>query len=558
MSDTPEEKPAEKPPEPAAAAPPPAPEPAPAAPAGPVTEADDEPAKGEDEAAKAEPPTPSLLETLDAPLTLATLLLGIVLLAFVQLSTKQLVDNDSLYHVGAANELAVNGDNILTKGKFPWMQGTFLRDHYADKELLFHALLMPFCSSIRTMDANAKYVTIVLGGLVLVAFVSVIRAAGIKHGWLWLLLLMGAGENFTYRLIQTRPHLLSIAIVLFGLRFILQRRSLPLYFFGFLLAWSYSGPQVLPAVALVAMLARWARGGGLVWKPFATSVVGVAAGLVLTPFGWRSNLYLWRVQNVDVLLRAWGVTPTMGKLGAELYPYTTRELVLGTPGFCITLVLCVGALLLARRRPSIRTATLGGVALASVAALFTSAKFLDYAAPLSVLFAASAVDDQWRGGGRTLWRTALANVFALGVIALALFTTARTHALVKKFFSKDPPLRGVATWLAGNAQGVTVVHFEWNEFSTLFHDNRKSFYLYGLDPTFMEVWRPELLEYLDAIKKSTKPLSGRWFAEYQHFDAKARFIVVQQGTAAANACYTSDLVVVHEDEGGAVFALTRE
>src|SRR5271163_5005620 len=66
------------------------------------------------------PKVPSVFRRLDAPLTLVVLALAIGLLAFLQLSTDQLIDHDSLYHVQAAHLLATKGDRIILKRRFPW------------------------------------------------------------------------------------------------------------------------------------------------------------------------------------------------------------------------------------------------------------------------------------------------------------------------------------------------------------------------------------------------------------------------------------------------------
>jgi hypothetical protein len=126
---------------------------------------------------------------------------------------------------------------------------------------------------------------------------------------------------------------------------------------------------------------------------------------------------------------------------------------------------------------------------------------------------------------------------------------------VRRYFGAAPRLRGAAFWLAANARGMTVIHFDWDDFSTLFHDNPDSFYLFGLDPTFLEVYHPDVLEYLEAIRRQERPVSARWFADYADFNPRARFLVVKQQTPEAVACLSANLTIAHEDDGAIVFAL---
>ncbi len=170
------------------------------------------------------------------------------------------------------------------------------------------------------------------------------------------------------------------------------------------------------------------------------------------------------------------------------------------------------------------------------------------------------MDDQWREGrGRPNVRIGLASVFTLVLVGLVVLATAGAHRIVRKYFRDPPQLRGAAGWLASNARGATVIHFDWNDFSTLFHDNPDSYYLFGLDPTFAEVWPPgaKLLEYLEAIRRPVdpKPVSGRFLAEYDGLTPRARFLVVKPYTPEANACLASSLDRVYEDDGGIVFSL---
>jgi hypothetical protein len=68
----------------------------------------------------------------------------------------------------------------------------------------------------------------------------------------------------------------------------------------------------------------------------------------------------------------------------------------------------------------------------------------------------------------------------------------------------------------------------------------------------------KLLEYLEAIRRPVdpKPVSGRFLAEYDGLNPRARFLVVKPYTAEANACLASSLgSPVYEDDGGIVFSL---
>jgi hypothetical protein len=487
------------------------------------------------------PAVPRRVRPLDLALTLAVLILGFFALGLLQASTKELVDHDSLYHVRAANLLPEDGSDFIMKRIFPWMHATFLEQHYADKEFLFHVVLMPFCGDEKSMDAGGKTATILLGTVILAAFAFVLVRMAVRAPWLWLLLLLASGDHFLFRLCETRPHLLSITLMLLGVVAVLERRWLALYCLGYLYSWSYSGPEILPFLALLAAIGRWSRDGTISAAPTVAATVGMLSGLVLNPFT-PNSLYLFRVQNIDVLTHAW-FTPGIARLGSELSPVTTRSVLMSSPGLTLAFVVGFGAMLLARKKPSVRTTQLAFMTLGALGLFFASAKFIEYAAPLVVLFCASAVDDQWKAEW-TPTKLVLACAFALLTTTLVFtgFVKARGHLMELK----PPALSGAASWIARRGErGTVVAHFDWDDFSTLFHDNPHNYYLFGLDPTFAEVWDPEGLQYLQDIRDEKKGLDPAYIFDHFH----ARYLVVPKYRRSEwTAALTAGLDVKYGDD----------
>lgn len=74
----------------------------------------------------------------------------------------------------------------------------------------------------------------------------------------------------------------------------------------------------------------------------------------------------------------------------------------------------------------------------------------------------------------------------------------------------------------------------------------------------MEVYRPDVLEYLEAIRRQERPVSARWFADYKGFEPRAQFLVVKQQTPEAAACLSASLKIEHEDDDAIVFALSGD
>ena len=116
-------------------------------------------------------------------------------------------DADTAYHAAVGRLIAEHG--ILRS--FPWTPMSWLADHYADKELLFHLLYLPF-NGLGWITAS-KLVGTVGGAAVLLSLFGVLRAERVRYPAAWALLPLLVSSAFLYRFALVRPHLLSIALV---------------------------------------------------------------------------------------------------------------------------------------------------------------------------------------------------------------------------------------------------------------------------------------------------------------------------------------------------------
>jgi hypothetical protein len=478
------------------------------------------------------------------------------LCGFVQAGTPALVDRDGYFHARYANLLPARG---LARS-FEWAQESFLRDRFSDEEFLFHVALAPFCRDEASMVGGAKAAVVVLDALIALAFFLVLRAQNMRGAWFFTLLLLAAGNHFLFRLAMARPHLLAILFAVAGAHAILADRRAALAALGFGFAWSYAAPHLLVALALADAVARRLRDGAWRLGPLAASAAGVGAGLVLHPY-FPNDMYELYVQVVLVLAQAWGLVPDAGlRLGAEFDPITTRSLLASSPGALLALVFALGAALLGRERPSSRTVSLGFMTGGTLVLFLLSAKFVEYFAPLAVLFAASAATDALSGRrladvvpGRARRIAAAAGL----AVALAALGARAVHEARRGAAATPPPaLEGAARWLRAHAPpGETVLHLNWGDFPVLFHFDPTHRYLIGFDPTFMWVRDRTRARQLEDVRFGRRPLDpedlartfgGRWLA------------ISKEHPAQLDAALDAGLEPIWEDAGGAVFEIAPE
>ncbi|HEV7920830.1 MAG TPA: hypothetical protein VGR02_08585 [Thermoanaerobaculia bacterium] len=298
--------------------------------------------------------------------TAAVFVVSFFLFAFLFLGMSILVDADSYYHLAVARWYAQEG--IATP--IPWARFSLLATG-ADKEWLFHLLLMPFTLgdaatggrlALAALNASlaaviARYAASVLGP---VGFAVPV--------WLWI-----AAPPFLARAVRLRPELLALLLILLAIGAATRRRYVAFGLIAFAFALGYTAWHVFLFLALL-----WA------WRDrrlALAAILGSIAGLILRPHP-MATMQLWYVQNVEFFRWA-------GKLdvGDEIRPPSLHTLFVSS-AFLLGVAGCW--LLVARRRPDQQPAT-GNQQLAAIAAgvfllLFTRfGRMATYVYPLLLL-----------------------------------------------------------------------------------------------------------------------------------------------------------------------------
>lgn len=204
---------------------------------------------------------------------------------FLHLPT--LWDGDSYYHLAVARLYAQRGPAAT----IPWVRFSLLSNG-ADKDLLFHIVLMPFASAgdaaiggrIALAAFNATLATII-GWL---AFESIGALGFVLPIWLWI-----AAPPFFARIVRLRPELLALTILVLAIGAAAGRRYGWLAGLAFAFTLGYTAFHVFFAICVLWFFATKRTETRLVIAP----AIGIVAGLSLRPHP-IANLRLWYVQNV--------------------------------------------------------------------------------------------------------------------------------------------------------------------------------------------------------------------------------------------------------------------
>ncbi|MCE9583466.1 MAG: hypothetical protein K8T20_13350 [Planctomycetes bacterium] len=497
----------------------------------------------------------SRVKALGAILSCAVALVVAIELRAVQFATPHMLSRDGYYHARYANLLPSRG---LSR-EFAWTQFSFWKNHFSDKEVLFHAWLVPFCRDETTMVAHAKFAAWLLAGAVIAAFGFAMRYTGVRAPPVWALALAGSGSHFLYRLCECRAHVLSIGFFIAGTALLLKGKWKWLAVCGFLYAWSYAAPHMLVAIAMAHAAAMWIHEGKREWRGVAAAAVGVFAGLVIHPYS-PNSLHMWWVQNVVVLQQTWGGASSGLTWGDEFDAVPTRSLVFESTGVFISMIAGTILSVVSARRQllSARTFSLLFIALACFGLYCLSGRFIEYFAPAAVWLVASAVSDLVDADKLSGWWKTRPGAVAWGA-ALAVALLGATHwrtidrSVEESRRCKGPVLAGAARWTRAHLPaGANVGHLNWGDFVQLFAYDPDHHFINGLDPAFMLVTDPARIRYWEEVRTGRQPLDPEEFAAT--FDTEV-LIVTKEVPRQVRMCEDALLERLFEDEKSIVYSL---
>jgi hypothetical protein len=420
---------------------------------------------------------------------------------------------DEYYHLGLAREM---GSDFRIES-FRWTPFSIFFDHFADKEPLFHVLLMPFA---RLPLEQAGLLGTLLGQIFIVgAFALILWRLRVPYAPLFLLALTALGPMFAFRAEMCRPHiwLIGFSLLVLGL-----------------LAMNVSWKVLLPVCALfglahtggwiaIPFAAVWAVAGflsrvpgerRLEWRLPAAAAGGWLLGQLVHPNVPENFRLFWIVNFVIPYQSTAGGEALRSQIGNELTPPEAAILVEQFPSF-VAPVLVLGLLLFGRhlRTRASLTAAVFALAFLGIGSLFLR-RFFELGAPLSVLALALVLREHAAADLRrlprrrsSLWPAVAAAAILLG----ALWTWTRVSAY--GFGTASPP-REVAEWFGTRGRpGERVFTAQWADSAPLFYAAPQLQSLVVLDPTFFLAKDPKLFELYVQIVQGRHPDPARAIRE---------------------------------------------
>ena len=433
------------------------------------------------------------------------------LFAWMRISAPLPWSYDEYYHLGLAREMRTE-PRIES---FRWTPFSILYDHFADKEPLFHLLLLPIASlPLETAGVAGA----LLGQIFLVgSFAWALWSVRAPRPWWFVLALPALGTLFAQRLEMCRPQVWLVGFSALVLALLVERRWKALFVVSALFGLAHTGGWIA-----IAMAALWSLSGLVVreepearrvpWQPIAAAAGGWLLGQLVHP-EVPANFRLFFIQNFVVPLQATsaGDAALRSQLGTEMSRPEIGILLEQWPAFVAPALVLV-ALLFQPRLRSRATLTAGIVSLAFLlAGSLAARRFFELGAPLSLLALALVLRERRERGMPPLlpqWGRTLA---AAGIVLGTLWTVT---SLRSYGYGHTSAPRDMARWLGEHgAAGERVFTAQWADSAPLLYFAPRLQSLVALDPTFFYAKDPRLFQTYVEILRGRHPDPARAIRE---------------------------------------------
>ncbi|MBU4473399.1 MAG: hypothetical protein L6254_02895 [Candidatus Omnitrophica bacterium] len=420
------------------------------------------------------------------------LLLGIVVLIGAQFSIPTLFSADGYLHIRMADFLRQYGLYY----DFHWARFSTFATNFADKDFLYHVLLIPFTflpDIFLGAKLSAAIFTIVL---YLIFWISLKRYCRLNGLIPIFLLLFIYSAPFLSDLSQPRNMTLIIALTLLFVHYLIQRKKWLLFIIAVFYALSHvSGPYLL-LFAFLAEGVRFANDRTFSWESIGMVTLGLLAGFLIHPH-FPDNLLVFYLNGILVPIFAlkWGL-----ELGAEFFPISTRDFVLGYPFILIGLVLLIASSFSRQRKISISTQIWMCIGGFFFVFSFFSQRYLIHTYPLILLSLASYFSDWWQSGSRLprirknkIARRAISAVCALLFLVIGVHVYRDFRLRAQSELQYNQHYEAVGKWMSAHLPaGEVVFHANWSDSQYFIGLNPKNDYFVTLDPIYMYYWSPRI------------------------------------------------------------------
>ncbi len=418
------------------------------------------------------------------------LIAGVIVVILAQFSVPVLFDADGYLHIRMAEFIRHYG----LKYDFHWARYSVFAKNFADKDLLYHILILPF-TYMPNIFFGAKLAACLFAIFLYMLYFFILRRYCLGAFVPFFLAALLLSATFLMSMCRARPMVFTIALTLLFVHFLIIKRYIGLFVVTLVYTLSHVSSPFLLFFAFLAEAVRFFNERQFAYKTILAVFLGLLAGFLTHP-NFPNNLFVFYLNGILVPVFAfkWGL-----ELGAEFFPTDTRELVLGYPFILAGLLLLLGQS--AASGNKIKTSTKIWMAISGFFFVFSffSKRYLIHFYPLGLVAAGAYCTDWWQSQKRCIAlrrNKALAGSVIAGILivfvaaGISTYKRFRLLALSEMYFNKHYEAAG--KWMSQNIpKGELIFHTNWSDSQYFIGINPGNDYFVTLDPIYMYYWDPK-------------------------------------------------------------------
>lgn len=448
------------------------------------------------------------------------ILLFLSLALVFHFSSPNIPDPDSFYHIKHAQIYRAEG---VAFSNFPWAQYSAIKTNGSDIWYGFHILLIPF--SIFSGALGIKLTGVVSTFFALACLWFVFKRHDIKWPAFWPVLIFISAPNIMNRFLMMRPHLLSLALTMLLLSFLIlpfktvrvmstrsRAHDTLMFIVAFLISWVHLSLVWVPFLVFgIVFLAKYLVEKTWLWRGGLILALGSIAGWLLRP-NPIGSLKLVYIQVVQLMLEKQQDFSLL--FGRELFPLAPQTLFQNFSAFMLLWFFAVIILIWQRRNFQNQTAEFKILAYSSlilslgffILTIAVARRAHDFWIPFGTVSIATVFTGLM---AQAKLRPVVVSILGLTSLFLLVYTPWRNSISLEERAISPNKFKEAALWLKENSQpGDIVFNVRWSDFPMLFYWNQKNYYIGGMDPIFQYSYDQKLywkFHYLsaDQVTKNT-------------------------------------------------------
>ncbi|MCH8329142.1 MAG: hypothetical protein IIB81_01990, partial [Nanoarchaeota archaeon] len=392
----------------------------------------------------------------------------LIIFSIMQFTVTNIIGFDGYYHIKTADIIKKQG---FIK-EFPWATHTILSDSYADIQILFRILLIPF--TFFNLNFGAKIASILFSTIAFVVFYWFLTQNKIKYAFFWTLLYLFTSANLMNRFLLPRQMPLVIALLILTIYFLQRKKYLLLGITSLVFVLLHSSFVFQLILILLYFILEKIFSKKFDYKIIIYSLSGIILGLLINPY-FPNNLSMLYIQIFKVNLLA-------NLFNVEWKPWTFFEFIKNN--ILILFYLLVSIFILIRNKKITKTQTFY-FSLAIFFFFYTimSRRMQEYLVPFSILTVSLFLNNYFQSFDKNKF---LKNIKIIAVLVLILIGIGNFILLRQDIINNDFLYNydNCADWMKNNIPKNSLIFTNAYAFPYLFFKNSDLIYTHGIDLTY--------------------------------------------------------------------------